>query len=663
MEYEKIKTARNPNPKPDQKPKTEKLESKKSSGLNEGLDLASKDRNETQRHANDIARKKMQRQEILKNSIVEELAAVTTQTSSAINQSMANLNELQVAVQEMAAAAEEASNASSQSLKAVIRIEDNAKQFESKSVQLSAVFGKLQESLYFTKENIDAMINAINLAGKVSAEAVENIKRLEDLSGEMGKTVEAVVEVADQTNLLALNAAIEAARAGKYGRGFAVVADEVRTLAEGTNSLALEINEIINQIKGNVKTVADDIVKSGEMSNQQVEAAAVVTKELEEISGNLAELVKTIEEIAVLSKEILNAATEIKGGSQQIQEAAQEAASATEESNASLVEQTRAFNEISNAASALAEMAEDIKMSSVTKRNAEELGTAAMEVSSMVEEVNKASAQISMALEQITAAAEEQSAACEESQKGAEQVEAQAVNIEQKLEGINNKIDELQSKLDKNRNDVENLIKGIKEGSEQNLKSLESFKELLKMMRKIDKTIDSIMNVATKIDLLSLNGSIEAARSGKYGKGFAVVAGDIKQLAGQSAQAVENIKDMVKDINDQISVVNDDIQDAVDRSLQEVEKASKTTQLLENLKNEMANAKDEGRKLLTLASENRNYIKEVVAGITQIANGAEQASQAAQNASIQAQEQSKAVEQIAIANRQIVSLAEELKNI
>jgi methyl-accepting chemotaxis protein len=66
-------------------------------------------------------------------------------------------------------------------------------------------------------------------------------------------------------------------------------------------------------------------------------------------------------------------------------------------------------------------------------------------------------------------------------------------------------------------------------------------KQLFEGAQKIGDVIGLIQNIASQTNLLALNATIEAARAGDAGKGFAVVASEVKNLAGQTAKATEDI--------------------------------------------------------------------------------------------------------------------------
>ena len=128
---------------------------------------------------------------------------------------------------QMSAAAQGLSQGSVEQTGAVEELESTMEEVAGRIKQTADNAGQVQEQA-------GEMGRQLIESNQKMQEMVVAMEKINSSSGEIGKIIKAIEDIAFQTNILALNASVEAARAGEAGKGFAVVSGEVRSLAGKT---------------------------------------------------------------------------------------------------------------------------------------------------------------------------------------------------------------------------------------------------------------------------------------------------------------------------------------------------------------------------------------------------------------------------------------------
>ncbi|GGM00057.1 chemotaxis protein [Pseudomonas asuensis] len=592
----------------------------------------------------------------------ERIAAATNQLSTGVNEAASAAEELKRAADQIASGAEEASGAAQQSLKAFEVVGRSIELQQQSAAVAQEKSEAMQRLAAAVNSDVSALIANVRVAAERQTGSVNRVAELKQQAANIGEIVKAVGRIADQTNLLALNAAIEAARAGKHGKGFAVVADEVRTLAETSEKSAKQISDMVGKIQHDVENIALGINRSAETIQTEVEKGGTITQQLEQIRLDCIEIVKGAQDIAAGAVQSSAAAQQALRGADSIASAAEQQSAAAEESAKTVDEQAQALAECEQAAQSLSELAEELKTSTDVSKSAEEVASAAEELSSAVQEINRASSQISMVIDQIRQGAQTQAAATEESAAAVNQIEKGLELAQGRATSSLEKASAIKTLMTANKSGIDAMVNGVTSSIEATRGSLSQIKDLELISRRIDKIVDAITTVSIQTNMLAVNGSIEAARAGEFGKGFVVVATDIRNLAHDSAENADRIKDLVKAVQDQIGVVGRDLEEIISAALAEAQKATVITRNLDSMAGDIASVEVGSSDILKSAEEISSSITQVKSGIDQISAAAQEAENAAQEAAAAAKQQSQGAEELSAAIEEIASLADELQS-
>lgn len=145
--------------------------------------------------------------------------------------------------------------------------------------------------------------------------------------------------------------------------------------------------------------------------------------------------------------------------------------------------------------------------------------------------------------------------------RGSEEISQGNTNLSQRTEEQASSLEETASSMEQmtstvkqtadNASQANQLAIAARDQAERGgsvvLNAVEAMTEISAASNKITDIIGVIDEIAFQTNLLALNAAVEAARAGEQGRGFAVVASEVRSLAGRSASAAKQIKELIQD--------------------------------------------------------------------------------------------------------------------
>lgn len=177
----------------------------------------------------------------------------------------------------------------------------------------------------------------------------------------------------------------------------------------------------------------------------------------------------------------------------------------------------------------------------------------------------------------------------------------------------------------------------------------------------IGKIIMMISSIAKQTNMLALNASIEAARSGIHGKGFAVIANEVRKLSIQTDQSAKGIQGIVLQIQSDIDVTNETVANSVGEVEQGMLAVGRAEKTFDSIHKAIMFSAKEINDVSRAAHEIKGLTAQMVSAIGHIDEMSQSTSAKTQEVSAATEQQLATMDQFMNSTEELAGMAEQLQ--
>ena len=166
------------------------------------------------------------------------------------------------------------------------------------------------------------------------------------------------------------------------------------------------------------------------------------------------------------------------------------------------------------------------------------------------------------------------------------------------------------------------------EGKRQIDETSNNFTNVVNKVASIQEMADTINNIASQTNLLSMNAAIEAAHAGDSGKGFAVVAEEIRKLAETAGDSSNAISKLISEITEGIENTSDNMKETLNTFESIANEVESTVNAFHEIESSVSELTIGGQQIMDSTEEINNVTVEVKTGSAEIHNGIDSSNKA-----------------------------------